>query len=162
MQPTLNPFPSERDSQSAQAALKRLEPIVSGTSRRRPQGPELIADVTLELRAGSAKEPVTLTLPWEVLRALAQMLAEVAKGNAVTVVPVHAEFTTQEAADFLNVSRPFLISLLEENAIPFRKVRSHRRIRFGDLAAYKEKDDRKREQVLAELAEDAHVNNHGY
>lgn len=85
-----------------------------------------------------------------------------ANRNAGTIVPVHAEFTTQQAADFLNVSRPFLISLLDERKIPFRMVGSHRRIRFQDLRAFRDADDKQREAVLAELSADAQQNGHGY
>jgi excisionase family DNA binding protein len=146
-------LPTEQDSELALAALTQLSPM----AKRDGRGPR-----KLRLQPEGGKEMVTITLPQEALRGLLEILAQMANGNAVTIVPVHAEFTTQQAADFLNVSRPFLISLLEENKIPFRTVGSHRRIRFIDLKAYKEADDQQRERVLAELAEDAQKNNHGY
>ncbi len=85
-----------------------------------------------------------------------------AKGNAVTIMPVHAELTTQEATDLLNVSRPFLIKLLEERKIPYRMVGSKRRILAEDIMKYKNDIDQKRLNILDELANEAQKNNMGY
>ena len=73
-----------------------------------------------------------------------------------------AELTIQQAADILNVSRPFLISLVDDGKIPYRKVGKHRRIRFDQLMAYKQEIDRKRLQTLSELANEAQELNLGY
>ena len=75
-----------------------------------------------------------------------------AKGNAVTLIPVHAELTTQQAAQILNVSRPFLIEQLEKSVIPYRKVGTHRRVMFKDLMEYKQTMDRNRLNALEELS----------
>jgi excisionase family DNA binding protein len=78
-------------------------------------------------------------LPASVYTLLARVVHELAHGNAVTIVPIHAELTTQQAADLLNVSRPFLVKLLESGEIPFHHVGTHRRIRFDDLMAYRQR-----------------------
>ena len=80
-----------------------------------------------------------------------KVLAQMGQGNAVQVVPVHAELTTQQAADFLNVSRPYLIERLEAGELPFRKVGKHRRVRFEDVLRYKKRTDYESKLAMTEL-----------
>ena len=110
-------------------------------------------DEPLRLRILDDPSPEgTFNLPASALRLLVRILEEMARGNAVTLIPVHAELTTQEAADMLNISRPSLIQLLDEGKIEFRRVGTHRRVRFEALMEYKRRADADRREVLKQLA----------
>jgi len=95
----------------------------------------------------------TLVVPRNAVELLARVLAHMASGQAVSVVPAHAELTTQQAADLLNVSRPYLIGLLDEGKIEYRKVGKHRRVRADSLLDYQRRDDQDRRAVADELTE---------
>ncbi len=140
--------------ESVERARKALRGLQVGR-RARP------ADAQVSVRAPSGKK-VSVALPREAFSALMEILAQMAQGSAVTIVPSHAEFTTQQAAEFLNVSRPFLVGLLDAREIPFRKVGTHRRVRVADLAAYKERDDAERRAVADALAAEAQAQGLGY
>ena len=92
-----------------------------------------------------------LVVPREAAVLLAKILGFLANGEGVNVIPDMAELTTQQAAEFLNVSRPYLIKVLESGEIPFRLVGAHRRVRFRDLREYKSRDDLARRRAADEL-----------
>lgn len=117
--------------------------------------------VQLSLR-GSNGETDELVLPGHVLQILLDVLAEVSQGNAISLIPYHQEISTQDAANLLNVSRPFLVRLLEAGDIPFRKVGAHRRVKLQDVLSYKEQIDRQRQATLDELAELSQNEGMGY
>lgn len=106
----------------------------------------------LRLRMVDGPGRQTVKIPASAVQMLIHILEEMARGNAVTLIPVRTELTTQEAADMLNISRPSLIQLLDEGKIEFRRVGTHRRVRFEGLMAYKRRADADRRAALAELA----------
>ncbi|WP_242464697.1 helix-turn-helix domain-containing protein [Halorhodospira abdelmalekii] len=122
----------------------------------------LLAQQPVSDRARVQLDGTDLVLPRQALALLRDLLGEMARGNAVTIVPTHAELTTQEAADILNVSRPHLVKLLERGELPFSKVGTHRRIRYRDLLAYKAGRDRASEEALDALTEQAQDLDMGY
>lgn len=117
------------------------------------------AKTALRIRLDDGEE---LTLPTAAAKLLTHLLTEMSQGNAVTLIPLHAELTTRQAADFLNVSRPHVVKLLEQKKIPFHKVGTHRRIRFSDLEAFKKTHEAARRQALDELAAEAQEMGMGY
>jgi len=144
-------LPNEQEAAEAQTAVEALRTLV--TERRATH---------VRLRPDQGPQEVEVTIPAEAFQLFLRILTHMANGHAVTVMPVKAELTTQQAAELLNVSRPHVIKLLEEDAIPFRKVGTHRRIALVDLLAYKEKDEARRKDVLDELAREAQELGLGY
>ncbi len=136
LDPTL---PTETDATLARETSRLLAP------RMRSKTP-------LRLRIGDSTKEETMQLPASAVKMLVRILEEMARGNAVTLIPVHAELTTQEAADMLNISRPSLIQLLDEGKIEYRKVGTHRRVRFEALMQYKRRANAERRAALDELA----------
>ena len=108
-------------------------------------------DEPLMLRVVEDDHEASIELPAGAVTLLMDILEAMAVGRGITLIPAHAELTTVQAADILNVSRPFLIKLLDAGKIPHHKVGRHRRIRLEDLMSYKETIDREREAVLDQL-----------
>jgi excisionase family DNA binding protein len=110
----------------------------------------------------SGDKAETIAVPASALRMFIHLLTEMSQGNAVTLIPTHAELTTQQAADLLNVSRPYMARLLDEGKIPGRTVGKYRRVRFDDLMAFKRKDDDARARILDQLTAEAQELGMGY
>lgn len=97
-------------------------------------------------------EGASVEIPSIAAELLFSLLKNLAAGNAVTIFPIHAELTTQQVADLLGVSRPYIIKQIEEGHLPYRMVGAHRRILFADFMAYKRKSDQARAAALDELS----------
>ncbi len=141
--------PTEADSALAKESSQRLADHL-----RRGNG------MRLEVKTGTTSEE--LVLPPSAVRLLLHVLTEMGQGNGVTVTPIRAELTTQQAAGLLNVSRPHLVKLLDEGTIPSRKVGSHRRVRLQDVLTYKAGFQARRQAALKELAALSQDLNMGY
>ena len=134
-------LPTDADAIVARESARRLVPALAkgnGTVRLRVEE----SDGTNEL----------ITVPTAAFRLLVGILNEMADGNAVRLIPLHAELTTGEAAELLNVSRPFVVKLLDEGQIPSRLVGKHRRVMFKDVMTYKDEHYRARSEVLSRLS----------
>lgn len=137
-----------------EAAMARVSgQLLSRYARRK-------RSLTLKVQEAGQEKP--LELPAGAVALLMEILEAMAAGRGVTLVPENAELTTVQAADVLNISRPFLIKLLDEKLLPHRKVGKHRRIRLEDVMAYKARIDREREAVLDQLTRDAQDQDMGY
>jgi excisionase family DNA binding protein len=143
--------PTAADARLARESLSGIDQLLEA-------GP---SDLRLCIRSDEPAGP-EVRLPVPAVRLLKDILAEMARGHAVTLLPVEVELTTQQAAGLLHVSRPFLIGLLEAGEIPFRRVGQHRRVRLDDLLAYKRQDDEARRRIADELTADAQELGLGY
>src|SRR5436309_4679402 len=132
--------PTEADAELARESSRRLATHKLG--RRSSVRIQLLED---------GKDAETVAVPASALRLFLHLLTEMSQGNAVTLIPTHAELTSQQAAELLNVSRPYMAKLLDEGKIPGRTVGKYRRVRFDDLMAFKQKDDDARAKVLDQL-----------
>ena len=135
--PTATDIPSDRDAALAGQAGRKLAAW---------------GDVTTPVpaRFGTASaEPVDI--PTSAFKLLKEILDQMAHGNGVAVTPLHAELTTRQAADLLQVSRTHVVQLLDDGRIPFRKVGAHRRVRARDILDYRSRTESHRRKALDEL-----------
>jgi excisionase family DNA binding protein len=144
-------LPSEHESELARTSGRDLSVVLA--SRAETQQFDFKDD---------KGETHSVKLATSALRLLIAVLSEIGQGNAVSIIPIHAELTTQEAANLLNVSRPYLVQLLEKGDIPFRKVNTHRRVRYQDVIDYKQRIDNERLKALDELTAQAQELGMGY
>lgn len=145
----LPPFvPTQHDAELARNSSRLLAACIG-------QGP------TARLRViDGDDEPIEV--PVAALRMLVDILANMAEGNAISLVPIHAELTTQQAADFLGVSRPHLVGLVDRAVIPHHKVGTHRRIYFRDVLEYRQQRMGQSRAALDALTEQAQKLGLGY
>ncbi|MCG7468648.1 helix-turn-helix domain-containing protein [Corynebacterium sp. ACRPE] len=128
-----------RDTSPAEEALLRLNSVLEAEDSPAP------VDIFVQ---GTEQ---TIAIPREIAETLQKVLAIEAAGKSIRVVPEESEFTTQQAADFLNVSRPHVVKLIDEGSLPGYKVGSHRRVRRADLQKYKNERDARQRRAVAEL-----------
>ena len=140
--------PDRRDADLARVSSRLLATCIG-------DGP------TARLRVIDGDQEI-IEVPVPALRMLVDILANMAEGNAISLVPIHAELTTQQAADFLGVSRPHLVGLVDKGEIPHHKVGTHRRIFFRDLLAYRKERMGQSKAALDALAEQAQKLGMGY
>ena len=122
------------------------------------QDARLAAEAVSRLSDGTL---VISELPEIAVKLLSQVLSVLADGRSFTVQPLDSDYTPNQAADFLNVSRPYVLKLLNEGQLPFHHVGSHKRIHLRDLRAYRQRQDDASEKALAELAAQAQEFNMG-
>jgi excisionase family DNA binding protein len=143
--------PSPEAAEVAKTALRLLESI--GHFQETTE---------VKVKPDDGGQAVSVVVPRGAFELLLEILGQMANGNAVTIVPVNAEFSTQRAANYLNVSRPYLIGLLDAGKIEYRKVGTHRRIKFADLVKYQQEDYARRRAALDRLTADAQDLGLGY
>lgn len=133
--------PDAAEIEVADVALRRVQRYLSQHADER----------SIQVVVGGDADD-TLSVPRGAVELLVRILANMAVGQQVSVVPAHAELTTQQAADLLNVSRPYLIGLLDAGQIAYRRVGTHRRVRADSLLDYQRRDDQQRREAADELA----------
>ncbi|HEY2080402.1 MAG TPA: excisionase family DNA-binding protein [Streptosporangiaceae bacterium] len=134
--------PGEVDTHIAERAARRIRDYLASNPDEET--------INIDSELGGVDE--ALVVPRAAVVMIAQVLGMLADGQGVHIMPDRAMLTSQQAADMLNVSRPYLIGLLEKGSIPFTKVGTHRRVAFGDLLEYKRKDDQIRRKAAADLS----------
>lgn len=137
---TQNQLPSAEEAALAKLCSQELAAIL--------ETKEQVQTLSVQDQSG---ETHSVNMPVSALRMLVDVLTELGEGNSVKLVPIHAELTTQEAADLLNVSRPTLIKLLDDGEIPFHRSGNRRKVRFADLRDYQDALEKNRLSTLEAL-----------
>ena len=148
------------DSYDPVAATEAEMSLARESSRRLARYSKRSTPLSVTPKGGRASDAVVL--PASAVKLLVRLLSEMAAGNAVTLIPVHAELTTQQAAGLLGVSRPFVIKQIEDGKLPHRRIGTHRRVMFKDLMDFKRRIDADRSKALDQLAAEAQKLNLGY
>ena len=143
--------PSTEVSEAAHEALRVLQKLPRKSNAR-----------VIHLSPKGKKEPISVTVPQGAFELFMEVLAQMANGNAVTIVPIHAELTTQQAAAMLNVSRPHLVELIDAGKIPHRMVGTHRRVLAAQVLAYRKRMRDEAEAAMNELADESQKLGLGY
>jgi len=138
-------LPNDREIAQAREASRQL-------ARLLPAGEDDSVDSPALRLVTADNQHEMIAIPPGALRLLVDMLTQLGQGRAVTVLPQNAELTTQEVADYLNVSRPYVVSLIEQNKLPARKVGTRRRVAFEDLLRFDEQQRARQRAALDELA----------
>jgi len=128
---------TETEAAIARKAAERLQSVA-----------EAQQDITIHIEGSKIAVP----LPARAVELMFTVLTAMANGQPISVIPQQAELSTKQAADFLNVSRPFVVKLIDEGKLPARKVNRHRRIKFADLVEFEKQSQVERGQALAEMA----------
>lgn len=137
----LSSQPDSKQVQAAESVLPRIRRYLDEHHEALTPVPVVVEDSQEEL-----------LLPRAAVELLIGVLTHMAAGRGVSIVPDHAELTTQQAADMLNVSRPHLVGLLQAEEIDYRKVGTHRRVRAASLLEYMRRDDQRRREAADELS----------
>ena len=134
--------PGAVDQEKAERASRRVNDYLARHVREE--------ELTITIEGGGDE---ALVLPRQAVEMFAFVLDSMSRGFGVQIMPVGAELTSQQAADMLNVSRPYLIGLLDKGVIPCRKINRHRRVRFADLVEYQRRDEAARKPLVDELSQ---------
>jgi excisionase family DNA binding protein len=144
LRPTEPYTPTQEAITLASQALESVSAVVANP-------PKTITFTILDPELQGTK----ITIPGEIFRLMVDVLNAVSQGEPLTLLPHSAELTTQEAADMLNVSRPYLVKLLDEGAMPSRKVGIYRRVKVQDVLHYQKQEKARREKILDQLTQEA-------
>lgn len=149
--PLTSHMPTKREVQLAGESSRALAAYVREADEQ-----------TIRVVPEGGKKREAIRIPSTAFRLLVNILEQMAQGHAVALTPVPVELTTQQAADLLHVSRPYLVRLLDSGKVPHRKVGTHRRVLYTDVINYKQRIDEQRRTTLDALAAQAQELNMGY